>query len=197
MSFGLNIKKFLLDKFCGLLKKLKNNGNNNSSGGNGNPSGNITINCPININIGGGNNISNFHFIATDELSKIKTFDRTIEKSIKITTDDIPLWMYCNTEDKQECFALGVYLISSEYVSNKMALWIGLHTGHHTEAEPQVESLLKKNLMLEIEFLGEGWNNTNMRYAAIEINEEKSPEELLALITAKLEEALKDKYTLS
>jgi len=209
MSFNLNNMKFLLDKFCGLLKKLKNNGNNNSSGGNGNSGGSSTISITVNINIGKGNDISNLHFITTDELSKIKTFDATIKKSVKITTDDISLWMYCNTGNRHECFALGIYLKSSKYDSDKMALWIGLHTGHHTEAEPQAESLLKKNLILEIEFLGKGWSNSNLceiavkgkgdehYHTAIEGFEEKSPEELLALITAKLEEALKDKYILA
>jgi hypothetical protein len=112
-EFQLKYYEDLLDKFCGLLKKLKNNGNNNSSGGNGNSGGSGTISITVNINIGKGNNISNLHFITTDELSKIKTFDATIKKSVMITTDDISLWMYCNTGNRHECFALGIYLISS------------------------------------------------------------------------------------
>jgi len=193
MSFKFDIKKFLLDKLCALLKKLSNGGNNNTGGG-------IKM---TNINIGSGN-ITNINFITIDDVSKIKTFDRTIEKSINITTDDGSLWLYCNTEDKQECFALGVYLISSEYDSDKMAFWIGLHTGCHTEHDTSDESLLKKNLTLIIEFLGKGWEKKNVINIAkkekgdvnynlvIENFEEKSPEELLSFIKTKLEEALKD-----
>jgi len=198
MIFKFDIKKALLDILCGLLKKLTNGGNSNSNGG-------VTITTnTVNIYIGNGNNISNFQFIATDELSKIKTFDTTINKSFKITTDDISLWLYCNNNKNNECFALGKYLISSKYDSDKMALWIGLHTGSHTEPDPLDESLFKKNLTLIIEFLGKGWKNINMSsevikekgdehyYAIIEKFEEKSSEELLTLINIKLEKVLKD-----
>lgn len=194
MIFNFDVKKILLDILCGLLKKLLNGGNGNSSGGN-------TVKNTTNIIIGSGNITNNFIF--TDELSKIEMFDKTIKKSIKITTENTSLWLYCNTRKKQECFALGKYLISSNYVNDKMALWIGLHTDSHAELDPSDKSLLKKNITLIIEFLGKGWKNKNIIKVAkkekgdenysltIERFEEKSPEELLTIITTKLEEALK------
>ncbi|MDR2596773.1 MAG: hypothetical protein LBC76_05560 [Treponema sp.] len=201
MIFKFDIKKTLIDILCSLFNKLNSNSNGNS---NDNSAKTITVNININNNNNSGNIINNFNFITTDDVSKIKTFDRTIEKSINITTDDGSLWLYCNTEDKQECFALGVYLISSEYDSDKMAFWIGLHTGYHTDHDTSDESLLKKNLTLIIEFLGNGWEKKNVINVAIkgkgdenynlaiEKFEEKSPEELLSFIKTKLEEALKD-----
>jgi len=195
MIFGFDIKKFLLDKLCGLLKNISTKGENGNSGGG------IKI---TNINIGSGNTI-NINFITTDDISKIKIFDKTIDKSIKIINDDISLWLYCNTNNMNKCFALGIYFISSNYKNDKMAFWLGLHTGSHTEPDLSDKSILKKNLSLIIEFLGKGWKKENMHNVAkkekgdehynvvIERFEEKSPEELLNFIKTKLKEALKDK----
>jgi len=199
MIFKFDIKNFLLKGLCDLLKNLyKNSGNSNSGGG-------ITKTNALNINSGNNNINININFITIDEPSKIRMFDKTIDKSINIITDDLSLWLYCNSNNNNKCFALGKYFISPNYNIDKKALWIGIHSGSQTEPDLSDKTFLKKNLSLIIEFLGKGWKKENMLKVAkkekgddnfnvvIERFEEKSTEELITFIKNKLEEALKDK----